>query len=192
MKTYLHGGRQTMTKIQRKRIAFCIVVFGFFIGNAILKAAEYEEQSCLNDAQTSSEATHMLESADKHSEAYIRQRILEIYEFNVDRELYYTSKAYYELWWRMKRKDDRVDGLLGLFDYDHWTQAQDVVFGAKVVYVEIITWTKALAVVDVNDSEINFPLVFEEGDWFIDDFLTEYDGRWRSEKKLMKEYVYGE
>ncbi len=132
---------------------------------------------------------------NKHSKEYIKQRITNIYNHNIDnREFYYCSKDYYALYKMVVEMDEALVGEIGFFSYDHWIQAQDS--EEPKMYVRSVTiHSPARATVKVcirdfgREQQITFPLVYEYEDWFIDDFITEHGGKKMSEKELMTEYL---
>ena len=135
---------------------------------------------------------------DKHSEAYIRQRIDTIYEsvgkptydsegrevdyihspFN--RDSAYCSERYYAL----KKEALEICNETGdiLYDYDYWVCGQDFSddWSCKVTKVYEITDSTALAdlmIHNFNDIETTIALRFERDDWYIDDFTPESDDK---------------
>ena len=127
---------------------------------------------------------------DKHSETYIRERIDAIYDnyvhwtnedgidypvFFEDADSAYCSTGYNALM-------DQALECLGdddiLFDYDYWICGQDVCdnFHHQIMKVRDITDTTAvveLKVINCNEYDVVLTLVFERGDWYIDDFNGE-------------------
>ncbi len=132
---------------------------------------------------------------DKQSKEYIKQRITNIYNHNTDdREFHYCSKDYYALYKMVVEMDEALVGEIGFFSYDHWIQAQDS--EEPKMYVRSVTiHSQARATVKVcirdfgREQYITFPLVYENKDWFMDDFITEYKGKKMSEKELMVQYM---
>ena len=135
---------------------------------------------------------------DKHSEAYIRQRIDTIYEgvgkstydsegrkieyehspFN--RDSAYCSERYYAL----KKEALEICNETGdiLYDYDYWVCGQDFSddWSCKVAKVYEITDSTALVdlmIHNFNDKETTIALRFERDDWYIDDFTPESDDK---------------
>lgn len=114
---------------------------------------------------------------DKHSVAYISQRVDTIYSRfgHCDMDSSFCSDGYKDI---MRQ----VYGQMGeddiLFDYDHWINAQDYdrTLSAKVDSVALLDDVTATVRVLVRnfgkDSEVNLKLRFEHGDWFVDDFLA--------------------
>ena len=134
---------------------------------------------------------------DKHSEAYIRQRIDTIYKgvgkstydsegkevsyisnpFN--RDSAYCSERYYAL----KKEALQLCNETGdiLYDYDYWVCGQDWSddWSCKVAKVYEITDSTAL--------ETTIALRFERDDWYIDDFSPSKDGN--DDKKYLRETI---
>ena len=135
---------------------------------------------------------------DKHSEAYIRQRIDTIYKgvgkstydsegreidyihspFN--RDSAYCSERYYAL----KKEALEICSETGeiLYDYDYWVCGQDYSddWSCKVAKVYEITDSTALVdlmIHNFNDNETTIALRFERDDWYIDDFTPDSDDK---------------
>ena len=133
---------------------------------------------------------------DKHSEAYIRQRIDTIYKFvgkitydadgnrnynyspfNLDSA--YCSERYYALMQQASAICDETGDIL--YDYDYWVCGQDISddWSYKVTKVYQVTDSKALVdmiIHNFGDSENTIALRFERDDWYIDDFSPSDDG----------------
>ncbi len=89
---------------------------------------------------------------------------------------------------------DEALGEIGFFSYDHWIQAQDSEEPKMTVRsVTIHSTVQATVIVCIRDfgreQYITFPLVYENKDWVIDDFITEHNGKKMSEKELMMQYL---
>ena len=135
---------------------------------------------------------------DKHSEAYIRQRIDTIYESvgkptydsegrevdyihsPLNRDSAYCSERYYAL----KKEALEICNETGdiLYDYDYWVCGQDFSddWSCKVAKVYEITDSTALVdlmIHNFNDKETTIALRFERDDWYIDDFTPESDDK---------------
>ena len=135
---------------------------------------------------------------DKHSEAYIRQRIETIYKgvgkstydsegrkieyehIPFNRDSAYCSERYYAL----KKEALEICNETGdiLYDYDYWVCGQDFSddWSCKVAKVYEITDSTALVdlmIHNFNDKETTIALRFERDDWYIDDFTPESDDK---------------
>ena len=135
---------------------------------------------------------------DKHSEAYIRQRIDTIYKgvgkstydsegrkieyehIPFNRDSAYCSERYYAL----KKEALEICNETGdiLYDYDYWVCGQDFSddWSCKVTKVYEITDSTTLAdlmIHNFNDIETTIALRFERDDWYIDDFTPESDDK---------------
>ena len=135
---------------------------------------------------------------DKHSEAYIRQRIDTIYKgvgkstydsegreidyihspFN--RDSAYCSERYYAL----KKEALEICSETGeiLYDYDYWVCGQDFSDDWSCRVAKVYEITDSTALVDLmihnfNDIETTIALRFERDDWYIDDFTPESDDK---------------
>ena len=133
---------------------------------------------------------------DKHSEAYIRQRIDTIYKFvgkitidadgnrdynyspfNLDSA--YCSERYYALMQEALAICEETGDIL--YDYDYWACGQDISddWSYKVAKVYQVTDTTALVdmiIHNFSDTENTIALRFERDDWYIDDFSPSDDG----------------
>ena len=133
---------------------------------------------------------------DKHSEAYIRQRIDTIYKFvgkvtydadgnrdynyspfNLDSA--YCSERYYAL----MQEALEICGETGdiLYDYDYWVRGQDIADDWSYKVVKVYNVTDSTALVDMvihnfSDMENTIALRYECDDWYIDDFSPSDDG----------------
>ena len=145
---------------------------------------------------------------DKHSEAYIRQRIDTIYKtvgksvrdsegrvvsyiqnpFN--RDSAYCSQRYYALMKEALQVCDEMGDIL--YDYDYWVCGQDFSddWSCRVTRVYDITDSTALvdlAIHNFSDSETTIALRFERDDWYVDDFSPAKDGN--DDKKYLRETI---
>ncbi len=147
-------------------------------------------------------------SIDKHSEAYIIQRINTIYKgvgkstydsegrevsyfrnpFN--RDSAYCSQRYYALMQEALQLCDEADEIL--YDYDHWVCGQDFSDDWSCKVVEVYELTDSTALVDLSihnfsDTQTTIALRFERNDWYIDDFSPSNDGN--DDKKYLRETI---
>lgn len=118
--------------------------------------------------------------ADKHSEAYISQRIDAIYKTKgIDRDKAFCSQRYYALMLEAVQYSNEMGFVL--YDFDHWVCGQDIDddWSCKVVKVYVLSDSTALAdlvVHNFSDIETTIALRFERDDWYIDDFSPSEDG----------------
>ena len=135
---------------------------------------------------------------DKHSEAYIRQRIDTIYESvgkptydsegrevdyihsPLNRDSAYCSERYYAL----KKEALEICNETGdiLYDYDYWVCGQDFSEDWSFKVAKVYEITDSTALVDLlihnfNDKETTIALRFERDDWYIDDLTPESDDK---------------
>lgn len=133
---------------------------------------------------------------DKHSEAYIRQRLDTIYSnirqrvagetddshpymgpgFNPDSA--YCSSRYYSL---LKQALDIADETGDIvLDYDHWVCGQDFSEDWNYQIQKVYEITDSTALADVtainfgNKNDVTLSLRYERGDWYVDEFGSEY------------------
>ena len=133
---------------------------------------------------------------DKHSEAYIRQRIDTIYKFvgkitydadgnrdynyspfNLDSA--YCSERYYALMQKASAICDETGDIL--YDYDYWVCGQDISDDWSYKVTKVYNVTDSTALVDMiihnfSDTDNTIALRFERDDWYIDDFSPSDDG----------------
>ena len=116
---------------------------------------------------------------DKHTTEYITQRLTDIYEWKDNKKG--CSERYMKLYNKASELS-RQSGMTFL-DADHWVQGNDVdeEWSYSILEVKDITPTTATAQVLVsnfNEHEVTLKLVFERGDWYVDNFITEVGGGW--------------
>ena len=145
---------------------------------------------------------------DKHSEAYICQRIDTIYKtvgkstydsegkevdyihnpFN--RDSAYCSHRYYALMQEARQIADETGDIL--YDYDYWVCGQDFSddWSCKVDKVYEITDSSALVDLNIHnfgDTKTTIALRFERDDWYIDDFSPSKDGN--DDQKYLRDII---
>ena len=131
------------------------------------------------------------ENPDKHSEAYIRLRIDEIYKTEgINRERAYCSQRYYALMEEALQYSSEMGYIL--YDFDYWVCGQDIDddWSCKVDKVYEITDSTALAdliIHNFGDNETTIALRFERNDWYIDDFSPSKDGN--DDKKYLRDTI---
>lgn len=146
---------------------------------------------------------------DKHSEAYIRQRIDTIYKtvgkttydsegnevsyirnpFN--RDSAYCSQRYYALMKEALQLCDEMEEIL--YDYDYWVCGQDYSDDWSCKVTKVYEMTDSTALVDLaihnfSDTETTIALRFERDDWYIDDFSPSKDGN--DDKKYLRDTIH--
>ena len=154
--------------------------------------------------QVTQQATQQV-TQDKLSEQYIRQRLTDIYaEAFRDKEhdllaldAKFMSQEYNQLQNRALAIAEKNDDMV--IDSDHWVQGQDWTYPTMdIKRIDNITNTTATAHViitthmpgcDSQQTELTLPLVYERGDWFIDNMQQYYEGELLDEKAWYKDYV---
>lgn len=143
-------------------------------------------------------------ASDKHSTEYITQRLndifTDVYTHRIDllkADSMYMSADYNRLQNAAMAIAERTDDVV--IDADHWVQGQDWTEPAmKVKSVDGITPGAATAVVvittfpgtpDSRDNTITMPLVFERGDWYIDNMQQQWQGETLDEKAWYRHYI---
>lgn len=187
-----------------KKQVFIILAAAFML-NGGSKTAK-----AVNDTNSPSAGAIAVADAgtDKHSEAYIRQRIDTIYKgvgkstydsegkeidyihspFN--RDSAYCSERYYALMKEALEISKETGEIL--YDYDYWVCGQDYSddWSCRVAKVYEITDSTALAdlvIHNFSDTETTIALRFERDDWYIDDFTPSADGS--DDKSYLRETI---
>ena len=155
-----------------------------------------------------STATTADSSVDKHTEAYIRQRIDTIYKYvgkiaydkdgmrtdynpyNINFEKEYCSQRYYDLMEQASEICEETGDIL--YDYDYWVCGQDVADDWSYKVAKVYAVTDSTALVDMlihnfSDQETTIALRFERNDWYVDDFSPSDDGE--NDKKYLRETI---
>lgn len=115
----------------------------------------------------------------KHNKEYIIQRLNDIYKLQDDSKC--CSERYQKLFNEAQELSEK--GGMVFVDGDHWVQGNDIDedWQYRILDVTDITPSTATATVLVNnfnEHEVMLKLVFERGDWYVDNFLTESEGGW--------------
>lgn len=166
-------------------VAACLVVA---CGNKTAKAVSVSDSLAVDSLHD--------EAVDKHSEAYIRQRIDTIYKFvgkitydaegnrnynyspfNLDSA--FCSGRYYALMQEALEICDETGDIL--YDYDYWVCGQDISDDWSYKVAKVYQVTDSTALVDLiihnfSDTEKTIALHFERDDWYIDDFNPSPNG----------------
>ena len=113
--------------------------------------------------------------AFKHSQQYITQRIDSIYKYMDDAVC--CSNRYNELTNQACKIADEIEDLF--IDSDHWVAGQDIdpKWSYKIRNIKIesdsIAWAE-MTIHNFSDRKVRLKLLYERGDWFVDDILTTY------------------
>lgn len=115
----------------------------------------------------------------KHTVKYITQRLNTIYELQDDKKC--CSERYLKLYNEAVAVSKRSG--MTFIDSDHWVQGNDIDpdWAYSILEVTDITPTTANArvlVCNYTERDVILKLVFEHGDWYVDNFLTEAGGGW--------------
>ena len=180
----------------------------FILAAALMMNCGNKTGKTVSDTDSLSSDTVADAGIDKHSEAYIRQRIDTIYKgvgkptydgegnevsyirnpFN--RDSAYCSERYYTLMKEAIQLCNETGDIL--YDYDYWVCGQDWSddWSCKVAKVYEITDSTALVDLTIHnfsDIETTIALRFERDDWYIDDFSPSKDGN--DDKKYLRETI---
>lgn len=113
--------------------------------------------------------------AAKHTQEYITQRIDTIYKHRDDAVC--CSNRYNELTNQACKIADEIEDLF--FDSDHWVAGQDIdpKWSYKIRNIKIesdsIAWAE-MTIHNFSDRKVRLKLLYERGDWFVDDILTTF------------------
>ncbi len=153
-------------------IVFTLPLLGMWScnGNKTTEDASDSDSTTVDSVQTDD---------GKHNKEYIIQRLTKIYEMQDDSRC--CSERYQNLF--NEAQDLSEKGGMVFVDGDHWVQGNDIDkdWQYRILDVTDITTTTATATVLVNnfnEHEVMLKLVFERGDWYVDNFLTESEGGW--------------
>ena len=119
-------------------------------------------------------ATVNLDSV-RHTKEYITQRIDTIYKYRDDAIC--CSNRYNELTNQACKIADEIEDLF--FDCDHWVAGQDIdpKWNYKIRNIKIesdsIAWAE-MTIHNFSDRKVRLKLLYERGDWFVDDILTTF------------------
>ena len=119
-------------------------------------------------------ATVNLDSV-RHTKEYITQRIDTIYKYKDDAVC--CSNRYNELTNQACKIADEIEDLF--IDSDHWVAGQDIdpKWSYKIRNIKIesdsIAWAE-MTIHNFSDRKVRLKLLYERGDWFVDDILTTY------------------
>ncbi|MBR2096758.1 MAG: DUF3828 domain-containing protein [Prevotella sp.] len=177
-------------------VAACLVVA---CGNKTAKTVSVTDSPAVDSLHD--------EAVDKHSEAYIRQRIDTIYKFvgkitydaegnrdynyspfNLDSA--YCSERYYALMQEALEICDETGDIL--YDYDYWVCGQDISDDWSYKVAKVYHVTDSTALVDMiihnfSDTENTIALRFERDDWYIDDFNPSPSGN--DDKASLRRFI---
>lgn len=113
--------------------------------------------------------------AAKHTQEYISQRIDTIYKYRDDAVC--CSNRYNDLTNQACKIAEELSDLY--IDCDHWIMGQDVAsdWSYKIRYINIesdsIAWAE-MTIHNFSDRKVRLKLLYERGDWFVDDILTTF------------------
>ena len=119
-------------------------------------------------------ATVNLDSV-RHTKEYITQRIDTIYKYRDDAVC--CSNRYNELTNQACKIADEIEDLF--IDSDHWVAGQDIdpKWSYKIRNIKIesdsIAWAE-MTIHNFSDRKVRLKLLYERGDWFVDDILTTF------------------
>ena len=172
------------------------IVFGLLLMSLALAACgDKAKGGAGSDADsTQVAATSAVADDERHTEAYIRQRIESIYSHfgysetsrgpegegmpAVNYDSLYCSTRYLELLEEAKAISRR-EGTICI-DADHWIVGQDVAKDWRYELKEVRHITDSTAEVELmvhnfNDNKVVLDLFFEHGEWYVDNFRQYYD-----------------
>lgn len=174
------------------------VLFFILAATLMLNCGNKTGNSVSNTDSLAVDSTVADAGIDKHSEAYIRQRIDTIYKgvgkstydsegreidyihspFN--RDSAYCSERYYALMKEALEICSETGEIL--YDYDYWVRGQDFSDNWSCKVTKVYEITDSTALVDLmihnfDDIKTTIALRFEHDDWYIDDFTPKSDDK---------------
>ena len=159
----------------------------------VAETAETVDSLTTDSADVKTVANANIDSV-KHTKDYINQRIDTIYKYKNDGQ--YCSESYRALEAEAVKLSEERDEIY--FDGDHWINGQDIdpKWSYKVKKIELegdsVAWAD-ITIHNFGDSRVKLRLLYERGDWFVDDFYFYYKDegviKELREKEGMKEYI---
>lgn len=180
----------------------CLIVIGvivlLFIVGLLVNNEESEQNKESNLADSISCVDSVEVELDIKSPEYVKKHLEEVLNQAKDESIErvitkYFTKDFVKLYKEVEETDNRTleSGELGFWDFDFWTGGQDgELQSVKVLEIKDMVGNRASAIVqylikfgDYDESKVSkeFQLLFESGEWRIDDFENY---KWR-----FKEYI---
>ncbi len=111
----------------------------------------------------------------KHTQEYIMQRVDTIYKYKDNRR--FCSERYLALDAEASQLSDELDELY--IDSDHWIVGQDIDPQWRYLVKKIVVVSDSIATVELlihnfSDQKVVLDLLYERGDWYVDDFHNFY------------------
>lgn len=186
-----------------KKSSFIIALLGLIMTSLWISCANKTKGNEAVADSTAIKTDTIAKDLDKHSEAYIRQRIDTIYSYvdqciaGLDLDSAFCSQRYFACLQNAQQLSEET-GFVCL-DYDHWIMGQDrsPEWTYDIKKIDNITDSTAVVEMDIrnfgNHNVVTLELRFERGDWFVDDFVSssddEADSQSYSEVKKMEKFV---
>lgn len=126
-----------------------------------------------------------------HTPEYIAQRIDTIYKHRDDAR--FCSAKFLMLDAQASKLGHEMGHIYR--DYDHWLSAQDIApnWSYKIKEIKDITETTAtveMAIQNFKTNRIFLDLVFERGDWYVDNFHSHHSSTEINEKDNLLSFIY--
>ena len=142
--------------------------------NNVAETAETADSLTTDSAEAKAAPGINLDSV-KHTKDYIAQRIDTIYKYKDNSR--FCSQRYLALDAEASQLSDELDELY--IDSDHWIVGQDIdpqwhYRVEKIVAVSDSIATVELVVHNFSDQKVVLDLLYERGDWYVDDFHNFY------------------
>jgi len=127
----------------------------------------------------------------KHTQEYIIQRIDTIYKYKDNSR--FCSQRYLALDAEASQLSDELDELY--IDSDHWIVGQDIDTQWRYQVKKIIAISDSIATVELvihnfSDQKVVLDLLYERGDWYVDDFHTFYQEDGVTHELKEKDEIY--
>lgn len=138
--------------------------------------AVYEETDAVVAESVTRGDTLLNTDSLRHTAEYIAQRIDTIYKYKSNRR--FCSRRYLELDAEASKLSEEMGYIY--IDSDHWIVGQDTDPNWRYYLKSILSMNDSIASVEMmvhnfNDHKVILNLLYERGDWYVDDFHTFYE-----------------
>lgn len=159
----------------KKLLFFTVVVVAIFSACGNKNTGMQDADTALADSAAADTIATNLDSL-KHTKEYIIQRIDTIYKYRSNSR--FCSERYLALDAEANKLSDELDELY--IDSDHWIAGQDIDPKWSYQVKKIVAMNDSIATVEMNihnfsDQKVVLDLLYERGDWYVDDFHNFYE-----------------
>ena len=158
----------------KKLLFFTVVVVAIFSACGNKNTGKQDADTSLADSVCADTIATNLDSL-KHTKEYLIQRIDTIYKYKDNSR--FCSERYLALDAEASKLSDELDELY--IDSDHWIAGQDIAEDWSYQVKKIVAMSDSIATVEMNihnfkDQKVVLDLLYERGDWYVDDFHSFY------------------